>query len=420
MPNFRSLFVVICASMAVAVSSTAQSLQPVETVLQTRAVIQVKGVVHDSSDQPIIGATVMEIGSNNNGTVTAFDGSFTISVPRGASLRISYVGYQNVDVKAVEGRSMDILMTEDSELLEDVVVVGYGVQRKKLVTGSTVHVDADAIAAANAVDAFGALQSQAAGMNIVMNSGQPGESYKVTIRGMGTAGSNTPLYVIDGVPGGDISDLSPNDIESIDVLKDAASSAIYGARASNGVILVTTKKGKAGKVKVSFDGYLAWQNPNTNDVTPLNAKQYMEINDKAYEIQGVSKYDWATLIPKQYAQIMNGTWNGTNWLDETTIENAPMNNASLNITGGSDVSRFALGFTKFHQTEVRPLYRSTQLRLFHHQEERTRYPEIRRERHFLGHREERYLHRWHLWQQYPQPACHVAAAPGIQRQRRTL
>lgn len=349
MPNYRSLFVVICAGMAVAVSSTAQSIQPVETVLQTRAVIQVKGVVHDSSDQPIIGATVMEIGSNN-GTVTATDGSFSLSVPRGASLRVSYVGYQNVDVKAVEGRTMDILLAEDSELLEDVVVVGYGVQRKKLVTGSTVHVDADAIAAANAVDAFGALQSQAAGMNIVMNSGQPGESYKVTIRGMGTAGSNTPLYVIDGVPGGDISDLSPNDIESIDVLKDAASSAIYGARASNGVILVTTKKGKAGKVKVSFDGYLAWQNPNTNDVTPLNAKQYMEINDKAYEIQGVSKYDWATLIPKQYAQIMNGTWNGTNWLDETTIENAPMNNASLNITGGSDVSRFALGFTKYHQT----------------------------------------------------------------------
>lgn len=136
MPNYRSLFVVICAGMAVAVSSTAQSIQPVETVLQTRAVIQVKGVVHDSSDQPIIGATVMEIGSNN-GTVTATDGSFSLSVPRGASLRVSYVGYQNVDVKAVEGRTMDILLAEDSELLEDVVVVGYGVQRKK--TGHRFH-----------------------------------------------------------------------------------------------------------------------------------------------------------------------------------------------------------------------------------------------------------------------------------------
>ena len=351
MQNFRKILAVICTGMAgFAVTATAQPVQTVETVLQTRAVIQVKGVVHDSSDQPIIGATVMEVGSQNNGTVTAADGSFSLSVQRGASLSISYVGYKTVTVKAQEGRAIDVLLQEDSEVLEDVVVVGYGVQRKKLVTGSTVHVDADEIAATNAVDAFGALQSQAAGMNIVMNSGQPGESYKVVIRGMGTAGSNEPLYVVDGVPGGNISDLSPNDIESIDVLKDAASSAIYGARASNGVILVTTKKGKAGQVKVTFDGYLAWQNPNTNDVTPLNAKQYMEINDKAYEIQGVSTYDWPTLIPKQYSQIMNGTWNGTNWLEETTIDNAPMNNASLNITGGSDVSRFALGFTKFHQT----------------------------------------------------------------------
>ena len=172
----------------------------------------------------------------------------------------------------------------------------------------------------------------------------------MTIRGMGTAGSNTPLYVVDGVPGANIDDLSPNDIESIDILKDAASSAIYGARASNGVILVTTKKGKPGKIQVTFDGYLGWQNPNTNGVTPLNAKQYMEINDLAYTIQGVSTYDWATLIPKQYAQIMNGTWNGTNWLEETTIDNAPMHNASINIMGGSDVSRFSLGFSKYHQT----------------------------------------------------------------------
>ena len=351
MQNFRKILAVICTGMVgCAFTATADPIQTVETVLQTRAVIQVKGVVHDSSNQPIIGATVMEVGSQSNGTVTAADGSFTLSVQKGASLRISYIGYTTITVVAQEGRSMDIVLLEDSEVLDDVVVVGYGVQRKKLVTGSTVHVDADQIASTNAVDAFGALQSQAAGMNIVMNSGQPGEGYKVVIRGMGTAGSNEPLYVVDGVPGGNISDLSPNDIESIDVLKDAASSAIYGARASNGVILVTTKKGQAGKVHISFDGYLAWQNPNTNDVTPLNAKQYMEINDKAYEIQGVSTYDWATLIPKQYAQIMNGTWNGTNWLDETTVENAPMNNASLNITGGSDVSRFALGFTKYHQT----------------------------------------------------------------------
>ncbi len=351
MRNFTNVFCVICAGMmSFAVPAAASEVTAEMATLRVDADVQVRGKVLDSSGTPIIGATVMEVGTPSNGTLTDSEGVFSLSVNKGSSLSISYIGYKTVTVRVVDGRVLSIVLEEDSEMLNDVVVVGYGTQRKKLVTGATVHVDADNIAAANAVDAFGALQSQAAGMNIVQNSGQPGESYKVVIRGMGTAGSNEPLYVIDGVPGGNISDLSPNDIESIDVLKDAASSAIYGARASNGVILVNTKKGKAGFVQVSFDGYLAWQNPNTNDVTPLNAKQYMEINDKAYEIQGVSTYDWATLIPKQYAQIMNGTWNGTNWLEETTIENAPMNNASINITGGSDVSRFALGFTKYHQT----------------------------------------------------------------------
>jgi TonB-linked SusC/RagA family outer membrane protein len=350
MYNYSKFLSVICAGMLLCGATVPVDANASEAVAQANATVQVKGVVLDTSDQPIIGASVIETGTKSNGTLTGADGSFSLSITQGASLRISYVGYKTVTVKPTAGKSVRVVLEEDAEVLNDVVVVGYGTQRKKLVTGSTVHVTSDNIAAVNAVDAFGALQSQAAGMNIVMNSGQPGESYKVVIRGMGTAGSNTPLYVVDGVPGANIEDLSPNDIESIDVLKDAASSAIYGARASNGVILVTTKKGRPGHVQVTFDGYLGWQNANTNDVTPLNAKQYMEINDKAYEIQGVSTYDWATLIPKQYAQIMNGSWNGTNWLDETMIDNAPMHNASLNIMGGSDTSRFSLGFSKFHQT----------------------------------------------------------------------
>ena len=294
----------------------------------------VKGTVKDNNGEPVIGATIMESGTKN-GTVTDADGNFVIEIASDSKLDITSIGYKSQTVKPSATGTTSVSLSEDSNLLDDVVVVGYGTQRKKLITGSTVHVTADDIAAVNAVDAFGALQSQASGMNIVMNSGQPGEGYNV----------------VDGVPGANIDDLSPNDIESIDVLKDAASSAIYGARASNGVILVTTKKGKAGgHVQVSFDGYMGWQNPNTNDVTPLNAKQYMEINDKAYQIQGVATYDWQKLIPKQYAQIMNGTWNGTNWLEETTIHNAPIHNASLSISGGSEISRFALGFTKFHQT----------------------------------------------------------------------
>ena len=350
MYNYSKFLSAICAGMLLLGASMPMEASASEAVAQAKATVQVKGVVLDTSDQPIIGATVIESGTQSNGTLTGADGSFAITITQGASLRISYVGYKTVTVKPTAGKAVQVVLEEDAEVLNDVVVVGYGTQRKKLVTGSTVHVTSENIEAVNAVDAFGALQSLASGMNIVMNSGQPGEGYKVTIRGMGTAGSNTPLYVVDGVPGANIDDLSPNDIESIDILKDAASSAIYGARASNGVILVTTKKGKPGKIQVTFDGYLGWQNPNTNDVTPLNAKQYMEINDLAYTIQGVATYDWATLIPKQYAQIMNGTWNGTNWLEETTIDNAPMHNASINIMGGSDISRFSLGFSKYHQT----------------------------------------------------------------------
>ena len=341
----------MCAGVLIlGASSIPVRVMATDAVAQAQTAVQVKGVVLDSNGEPVMGAAVIEVGTQGNGTVTGADGSFTLSITRGAKIRISYVGYKTVTMTPVAGRTANITLEEESELLNDVVVVGYGTQQKKLVTGATTHVTSETIEAVNAVDAFGALQSLASGMNIVMSSGQPGEGYKVTIRGMGTAGSNTPLYVVDGVPGANIEDLSPNDIESIDILKDAASSAIYGARASNGVILVTTKKGKVGKVQVTFDGYLGWQNPNTNDVTPLNAKQYMEINDKAYEIQGVATYDWATLIPKQYAQIMNGTWNGTNWLEETTIDNAPMHNASITVSGGSELSRFALGFTKYHQT----------------------------------------------------------------------
>ena len=224
MRNYSKILCAICAGlMTSAVATAANSVTTGKSVLEVSAAVQVKGKVVDSSGAPIIGATVMEVGTPSNGTLTGSDGTFTLSVNKGSSLSISYIGYKTATVRAVEGRIINVVLEEDSEMLNDVVVVGYGTQRKKLVTGATVHVDADNITAVNAVDAFGALQSLAAGMNIVQNSGQPGESYRVVIRGMGTAGSNEPLYVIDGVPGGNISDLSPNDIESIDVLQTVSS-----------------------------------------------------------------------------------------------------------------------------------------------------------------------------------------------------
>ena len=316
---------------------------------RTPSRIKVSGKVLDPYGVPVIGAGVIESGNKSNGAVSDIDGNFSLVVAPDANLNISCIGYTDMTVP-VNGRAdIQIVLVEDAIQLEESVVMGYGTQRKKLITGSTVNVTGDKIAATNAVDVFGALQSQAAGVNITSNSGQPGESYKITIRGLGTIGDSEPLYVIDGVPGGSIKSLSPNDIESVDVLKDAASSAIYGARAANGVILVTTKQGKAGKINVSYDGYVGFQNANTNGVTPLNAKQYMEIINKAYEIQGTEGYDFASLIPLQYADIMSGKWEGTNWLEESLIRNAPIVNQSVNITGGSDISRFAMGFSYFKQ-----------------------------------------------------------------------
>ena len=310
----------------------------------------VKGRITSPSGEPLPGASVMVKGVPGRGVIADADGRYEISAMPSDILVFDFLGFIPVEIKVGQQGVINAVLREDMELLDEVVVMGYGTQRKKLITGSTVNVTGDKLASVNSVDALGALQSQAAGVNITANSGQPGESYKVTIRGMGTIGSTEPLYVIDGVPGGSITSLSPNDIESIDVLKDAASSAIYGARAANGVILVTTKKGSAdSKMSVSYDGYYGIQNANTNGVTPLDAKQYMEIVNKSFDTAGQTPYDFRSLIPNLYDDIMSGKWKGTNWLKEATNKNAPIQNHSVNLTGGSEKSRFSIGFSYFGQ-----------------------------------------------------------------------
>ena len=236
----------------------------------------VNGKVIGIDKEPIIGATVQDPNSKT-GVITDVDGKFTIKVAsRDAVLQIDYIGMKSETV-VLNGRTeLTITLQEATELLDEVVVVGYGVQKKKLVTGATVQVKGDNIAKLNTVNVLGALQSQTPGVNITQNSGMPGEGFKVTIRGLGTTGSATPLYIIDGIAGGDINSLNPSDIESIDVLKDAASAAIYGSRAANGVILVTTKQGHIGKPEISYDGYYGVQNVyRMPDI--LNAQEYAMI-----------------------------------------------------------------------------------------------------------------------------------------------
>jgi TonB-linked SusC/RagA family outer membrane protein len=310
----------------------------------------ITGTVSTQDGEPVIGATVLQVGTEN-ATVTDADGNFTLIAPVGSTLRISYVGCITREVNVGSSSSpMKIVLKDENKSLDEVVVVGYGVQKKKLVTGATVQVNGDDIEKLNTVSPLSALQSKTPGVSITQSSGMPGEGFKVNIRGLGTTGDATPLYIIDGITGGDINSLNPADIESVDVLKDAASAAIYGSRAANGVILVTTKQGKAGKTQISYDGYIGFQNVyRMPDL--LNAKEYaMIMNEERYE-DGLTPYDFASLVPN-WSDIQNGTWNGTNWMEEIRNKNAVVTNHALNITGGNDRSTFAIGLSYTYQDGI--------------------------------------------------------------------
>ena len=311
---------------------------------------KVTGVVNDAMG-PVIGASVMEKGTSN-GCVTDLDGNFQLNVSPGATLVISYIGYVTQEIKVGGQSSITVNLKEDSQSLEEVVVVGYGVQKKKLVTGATVEVKGEDIAKLNTTQVLGALQSQTPGVNIQAVSGQPGDGFKVTIRGAGTNGNAAPIYVIDGVAGGDINALNPADIERIDVLKDAASCAIYGASAANGVILVTTKQGKAGKISVNYDGNIGWQNMYKLPQM-LNAKQYMQVMDQVEFNKGGTPFTWTNYMSQeQYDRYMSGADKGTDWVDAIRNKNAVVTNHSLSISGGNDMSKFSTGVGYQYQNGI--------------------------------------------------------------------
>ena len=303
----------------------------------------VKGTVSDEAGEPIIGATVKVQGSNE-GTVTDFDGNFSVKASSNATLNISYVGYVSQQVKVGGKSNITVTLVEDNTTLNDVVVIGYGTMKKKLVTGATVQVKGEDIAKMNTTSALEAMQSSTPGVQITQSSSQPGKGYKVYIRGIGTTGNSTPLYVIDGVAGGSLDDINPADIETIDVLKDAASAAIYGARAANGVILVTTKQGKAGKVEVTYNGAIGWSNAYKRPQL-LNASQYMTIIDEYTFNTSGQKLDWSGYVPQDIITKVNSGWTGTDWWGAFENKNAVQHNHSVTLTGGTDRSKFAMSYT---------------------------------------------------------------------------
>ena len=350
--NLRKSVLLVGALASLGLSYTTEALATspnfaVNSVQQSK---KVTGNVSDA-EGPIIGASVVEKGNPNNGTVTDLDGNFTLNVKPGATIVVTYIGYQKQEIAVGNQSSFKITMKTDDKTLDEVVVVGYGVQKKKLVTGATVQVKGEEIAGRNVISPLSALQNQSPGVNIVATSGKPGEGFNVNIRGAGTNGNTAPLYVIDGVVG-DINSVNPADIESIDVLKDAASSAIYGARAANGVILVTTKQGKTGKVTTSYDGSIGWQNM-TRIPKQLTAKQYMDIQDMTNINDGKAPHDWAAFIPADIlAAYQDGSNPGTDWLEMLRNKNAVTTSHSLNVTGGSELSKFSTGIGYQYQDGI--------------------------------------------------------------------
>ena len=303
----------------------------------------IKGTVNDENGEPVIGATV-KVKETQKGTITDFDGNYSIEAASNATLVFSYVGYVTQEVKVGGKSTLNITMSEDNTTLNDVVVIGYVTMKKKLVTGATVQVKGDDIAKLNTTNALEGMQSSTPGVQITQSSSQPGKGFKVYIRGVGTTGDSQPLYVIDGVAGGNLDGINPNDIESIDVLKDAASAAIYGSRAANGVILVTTKQGKEGKIELTYNGAIGWSNVAKRPQL-LNAQQYMNIIDEYTFNTTGTKMAWADYIPANIIAKVQGGWEGTDWWDAFVNKNAVQQNHSATLTGGTDRSKFMMSYT---------------------------------------------------------------------------
>ena len=238
--------------------------------------VTVKGTVTDKTGETVIGASVVEKGNTGNGTITDIDGNFSLSVPTNATLVFSYVGMTTQEIAVKGQQTINVVLSDDAQALEEVVVIGYGSVKKKDLTGSVATVNSETLAAVPVASATEALQGKMAGVQITTTEGSPDAEMKIRVRGGGSiTGDNTPLFIVDGFPVESISDIPASDIEDMTVLKDASSTAIYGSRGANGVILVTTKSGKEGKVSVSYNAYYSWKQM-TKTLNTLSASDYVK------------------------------------------------------------------------------------------------------------------------------------------------
>lgn len=298
----------------------------------------VSGVVTDAeTNEPLIGVNILLQGTDV-GTATGLNGEFSLNVPElQGTLLFRYIGYVTKEVPVDGNTEINVSMEYDVISGEGFVVVAYGLQQRSLVTSAISRIEAREIQQSGSLRVEQALQGRTAGVMVMQNSGQPGSGATVRIRGIGTTGDAEPLYIVDGMPVNNIDFLSPGDIQSIEVLKDASATAIYGARGANGVVMVTTSEGKAGPIQVSYHGYTGFQNPwKKTDL--LDAPDYMMIMNESFANDG------STIPFPDIDQRIEEIGAGTDWQEEVFYFNAPVTDHSLSLSGGSDRSRYHTSF----------------------------------------------------------------------------
>ena len=315
--------------------------------------VTVKGTVKDKTGETVIGASVVEKGNTSNGTITDIDGNYTISVPANATIVFSYVGMTTQEASVKGKTQIDIVMEDDAQALEEVVVIGYGAVKRKDLTGSVATVSSDVLAAVPVASATEALTGKMAGVQITTTEGSPDAEMKIRVRGGGSiTGDNTPLFIVDGFPVESISDIPASDIEDITVLKDASSTAIYGSRGANGVILVTTKSGKEGKINVSYNAYYSWKKiAKTLDV--LDPYDYAKWQYEQALLRGnsyVEDYESYFGSYEDLDMYKNIPYN--DWQDLTFGRTGNTFNHNLSITGGSEKIKYAFSYSHMNDKAI--------------------------------------------------------------------
>lgn len=334
MKNMRTLLLMIFAALSLSVSA------------QT---ITLNGNVKDTAGEPIIGASIVEKGNTTNGTITNFDGNFSLKVPANATVVISYIGMKTQEI-VIKGKSkIDVTLSDDAKALDEVVVIGYGTAKRKDITGSVATVNAEALTVVPVASATEALTGKMAGVQITTTEGSPDAEMKIRVRGGGSiTGDNTPLFIVDGFPVESISDIPASDIEDMTVLKDASSTAIYGSRGANGVILVTTKSGKEGKISVNYNAYYSWKKM-AKQLNTLSSGDYAKWQ---YELAMLNSGKHDTINPDDYTKVFGNYQDidlyenieGNNWQDQVFGRTGHTFNHNLSINGGSDKTKFAFSY----------------------------------------------------------------------------